>query len=182
MLTCEPRKGDAMRWRLRPLAAILLVANSAHLAAEAASRDWLREVMPRFGAAAEIPAQGFDALPEPENGDGRTWESRTDGGTIALYGGFIVVAPDFESFRAWREEAERDNGTGITYRAGGKTWFVISGRNGTRIVYERVEIACGGEAFVAIRFDYPAASAKRWDPIVKRGAASLEALEAEACG
>jgi hypothetical protein len=160
----------------------VVTAHGIALAAGAASSDWRREVVPRFGAAAEIPSRGFVALPDPENRDGRMWESSTDGGTITLYGGFIVVTPDFASYRAWREEAERESGTRITYRAGGKDWFVISGRNGNRIVYERIENACGGEAFVAIRFDYPAVAAKRWDAVVKRGAERLEALEAEACG
>ncbi len=163
------------------VSALALAAPAPLRTAEAAAEDWRREIAPRFGASAEIPARGFAALPDPENADGRTWRSLDDGGTIALYGGFIVVAPDFAVLRTWREETERAGGTRITYRAGGRSWFVLSGLNGGMVVYERVEVACGGDAYVAIRFDYPAATAKRWDRIVKRSAASLEAATAADC-
>lgn len=159
----------------------LLVTSAVANPAQAVEDAWRREIVPRFGAAADVPAKRFIALPDPENADGQTWLSVDDGGMITLYGGFIVVAPDFAGYRSWREESERADGTRITYRAGGTAWFVISGLKDARIVYERVEIACKGEGFVAIRFDYPAGAAKRWKTLVEHGARSLEALAAEAC-
>lgn len=156
-------------------------AGALAMAGAAAAGEWTSYVNPRFGAAAEIPARGFTADPPPENGDGQRWTSDEDGGTIAIYGAYQVLADDFDGYRTFALESARESGVEISYERRGPGWFVYSGIAGDTIVYERVEEACGGDTIVAIRFDYPKSAKRRWDPIVKHGAASLEARPSEAC-
>lgn len=158
------------------LAAILCALTAAPAAAE----DWLHYVNPRFGVSADIPSWLFTADP-PENGDGQRWTDRSDGGTIAVYGAYQVVADDIAGYRAYTLAAARTRGIDLTYERHGPGWFVYSGFDGETIVYERVESGCEGAIVVAIRFEYPADSKRRWDPIVRRGASSLAPPLAEAC-
>ena len=92
-----------------------------------------------------------------------------------------MLADDFDGYRTFALESARESGVEISYERRGPGWFVYSGIAGDTIVYERVEEACGGDTIVAIRFDYPKSAKRRWDPIVKHGAASLEARPSEAC-
>lgn len=149
--------------------------------ATAAAEDWRHYVNPRFGVSADIPIAGFTPDPPPANGDGQSWTASSDGGTIVVYGAFQVVAADFEGYRAWALAAAREGGIAVTYERHGAGWFVYSGLNGARIVYERVESGCAGTLVVAIRFDYPAVAKRLWDPIVKRGASSLAPPPAASC-
>ena len=163
------------------IARAAFAAGALAMTGAAAAGEWTPYVNPRFGAAAEIPSEGFTADPPPENGDGQRWTSDEDGGTIAVYGAYQVLADDFEGYRSFALESARESGVKITYERRGQGWFVYSGLDGDTIVYERVEEACGGDAIVAIRFDYPKSAKRRWDKIVKHGAETLEARPSEAC-
>lgn len=160
---------------------LLAGALSLLVADAAAAGGWRHYVNPRFGAAADVPASGFTADPPPENGDGQSWTSTADGGTIAVYGANQVVADDFAGYRRFVLKGAREDGLRITYDRHGEGWFVYSGRQGGMIVYERVEAACGGAVIVAIHFNYPAAAQRDWKAIVERGASSLEAAPSDAC-
>jgi hypothetical protein len=148
--------------------------------AAAAGGGWQHYVNPRFGAAADVPARGFTADPPPANGDGQSWTSTADGGTVAVYGANQVVADDFPGYRRFVLKSAREDGLRITYDRHGEGWFVYSGRSGATIVYERVEEACDG-VVVAIHFRYPAAAQAVWKAYVEHGAASLEAVPSDAC-
>ncbi len=150
-------------------------------AAMAGAADWRHYVNPRFGVSADIPAAGFTADPPPQNGDGQRWTARSDGGTIAVYGANQVVADDFAGYRVFALAAARESGIAVTYERHGADWFVYSGLDGETIVYERVESGCAGTIVAAIRFDYPAAAKRRWDTIVKYGAASLAPPAPDTC-
>ncbi len=162
-------------------AAAAIVALACAMPSAAGEPTWRTYVNPRFGASAEVPRRGFVADRPPDNGDGQGWTSTADGGHIAVYGAYQVVAETFADYRRWVADAARSDGVDITYEASGAGWFVYSGLDGDRIVYERVLSACGGEIVVAVRFDYPAARQKAWDPIVRRTARSLAARPSDAC-
>ena len=160
---------------------IAIAALGLALCGASHAEDWLHYENPRFGATADVPAHGFTADPAPQNGDGQSWTSDADGGTIAVYGANQVVAEDFAGYRSFVMRSAREDGLKITYERHGEGWFVYSGRKSGAIVYERVESACGGATIVAIHFSYPSAAQDRWKPIVQRGASSLEAGASDAC-
>jgi hypothetical protein len=167
----------ARRFAAAVLAALLAGTPSAG----AADLEWQTYVNPRFGASAEVPSDGFEADRPPDNGDGQSWTSTADGGRIVVYGANLAVASSFSEYRNWALATARSDGFDISYEAGGRSWFVYSGRRSGRIVYERVMSGCGGDVIVAVRFDYPALRRKAWDPIVRRSARSLSARASQAC-
>jgi len=61
----------------------------------------------------------------------------------------------------------------MSYQAGGRGWFVYSGRRGREIRYTKVIHRCGAAHSVFLR--YPAAQKRRYDPIVTRISSTLSA-------
>lgn len=56
----------------------------------------------------------------------------------------------------------------LTYDPGGRSWFVISGYQGTDIYYHKVMFSCGGRVVSAFGLTYPTAKRALYDPIVER--------------
>ncbi|QLP98556.1 MAG: hypothetical protein HZY79_15835 [Rhodoblastus sp.] len=52
------------------------------------------------------------------------------------------------------------------YRAGGRDWFVVSGRAADRVYYVRATLR--GDVFTTMELTYPAAAAPRWDAVAAR--------------
>ena len=55
---------------------------------------------------------------------------------------------------------------GITYRAKGTDWYVLSGRSGGKIVYTKTFLRKG--QFVGFELTYPMSAAARYKPILER--------------
>src|SRR5262249_26030156 len=56
----------------------------------------------------------------------------------------------------------------IEYQRRGATWFVLSGRGGGNIFYEKVMFACEGRFLTSFALIYPEEEQLRFDPIVAR--------------
>lgn len=154
------------------------------LASPAAARDWIRYTNQRFGASAEVPAQGFTIAPPPANGDGRHWTSGDGKGEVAIYGSYTGEAETFEDYREQLLGFARDDGIVVTYQAGKKNeWFAYSGTLDGDIVYVKAIRAAPCSNLVAehIRFRYPAEQKARYDAIVAHGAKSLTTKGGVAC-
>jgi hypothetical protein len=59
------------------------------------------------------------------------------------------------------------------YKHKGKSFFVISGKNGKRIVYYKALLTCDGSVWVSLRLEYNETSEESLDPIVTRMSHSL---------
>ena len=153
------------------------------LAVPALAADWVRYSNPRFGATADVPAEGFIANPPPDNGDGQSWVSEDGKGEIAVYGSFVVIAETFEAYRNFLIKSAKDEGLDIIYDVGGRGWFGYSGLQGSDIVYMKVVRAENCSALVAnhIYLKYPASQKESYDPIVRRMAKSLTSKLGMAC-
>lgn len=135
-----------------------------------AQERWSTYRNDRFGTAIDYPSR-FSAGRPPDNNDGLSF-SASDGAAFSVWGSFNALEHDLAGLEAFvRENREKDER--ITYRAAGKTWFVLSGTRGDRIVYKRYMISHRGEVVNGFEISYPAELAKAYDPIVVRMSKSL---------
>jgi hypothetical protein len=138
--------------------------------------EWLRYTNERFGASAEVPAEGFVAQPPPDNGDGRAWTSTDGRGEISVYGSHAGLADSFEDYHRLELQYATEDGVTVTYKAGkANEWFAYSGTIDGDIVYMKAIRAEPCSSLVAnhIHFRYPADQKAIYDGIVSRGAKSL---------
>ncbi|WP_319530268.1 hypothetical protein [uncultured Cohaesibacter sp.] len=124
----------------------------------------------RFGTSASLPAD-FYSLQGSENGDGRLYQSDFYHGEIRIYGSYNHAGDRFSDYRAFETDIYSQDST-ITYEAGGKGWFVLSGWKGEDVYYLRVE-GCDTGPMHHMYFQYPGYEKSRWEPIVNAYAKTL---------
>jgi len=69
----------------------------------------------------------------------------------------------------------------LTYLRGEGDWIAVSGVKGDRIFYRKAVIACGGNVWHHIAFEYPADRKRAMDPIVIRAATIIHHAENDGC-
>ena len=125
-------------------------------------------VNPRFGTTVSYPDDVFTkAEPAPENGDGITLLSE-DGASLRIWGQNNAL--DFTS----GDLADFVSGDlkEVTYRKIGAKWMVISGFEGTEIIYHRAEFGNRGTIH-SLELRYPAALSKHYNRLAEALADSL---------
>lgn len=136
--------------------------------------EWLHYVNGRYGTSADIPGE-FLADPPPANGDGQRFTSPL-GGTISVFGAINFTGGGLNNYRGFLKETMESDGWKLTYTPAGPNWFVLSGVKGSEIAYVRAEQpkGCASDIIHQIDFRYPTRDGKAWEPIVKKGTASLQ--------
>jgi hypothetical protein len=148
------------------------------LTGHAAAESWVRQVNERFGTTIEHP-RNFKLVTAPDEMISGETESRTllsaDGrAEIRLTGSYGPIAfGGFEKYQAEIVDLLRYDGTSVTYKALGKNWFTLSGRNGDNIEYVKVIAGCAGAVGHELWVRYPAAEKVDYDALVSRLARSL---------
>ena len=61
----------------------------------------------------------------------------------------------------------------VTYLRGERTWVAVSGFKGSRILYRKAIVACGGRAWHHVAFEYPAELKQALDRFVALAAHAL---------
>lgn len=150
------------------LSAVLVIAVAGGASAES-------YVNARHGVTAEIPA-AFSADPDWNSPDGQRFTARGDASLVVwgLKDGHDYR--DIRAFRDWWAGTFRNNGR-ITYEAGKDAWYVLSGYEGGRIFYLRVEEGkgCDGEpVLAAFLLRYWPRQRDRFDDRIKPLAESLD--------
>jgi hypothetical protein len=143
---------------------VVAVLSAALPAAAAPTHTYLNT---RFGYSIAYPA---DLKPEPEseNGDGRVFHS-ADGLVEARVWGAYNAENDSVSKLA--DTAATDCTSKPTYRRIARTFFAVSCRAGSKILYEKTLIH--GDQLSTFEITYPAADHARWDAVVTAMAGSL---------
>jgi hypothetical protein len=152
------------------LAFIVAAAATAALMVPAGAETWKKYLNGRYGTFVEYPADRFRALPEPENGDGLSFEGK-DGSNLVVSGGYNVenfTPATYEKFL--RTFSERDFGN-VTYKMVGEQSLVLSGLRGDRVFYEKYLFA--GDLIHSLVITYPRSAKAEYDAIVTRMARSL---------
>jgi hypothetical protein len=65
------------------------------------------------------------------------------------------------------------DGEQVTYLRGERTWIVVAGFKQNRIFYRAAVLACGGDRWHHIAFEYPASAKAEMRPFVDRAAATV---------
>lgn len=164
-----------MRPSLLAAALTLLVATASGPAT--AAETWQRYTNTRFGTSVEYPSGLFEPGEPPENGDGLAFSSKDGSAEIRVYGSHApsTVTGSFPEYRNWLTRHETNEGLKVSYRAGGKDWFAVSGEVRGRIVYVKVVGDCPGLSVAHhVRIEYPFSDKALYDPVVARVAKSLK--------
>jgi hypothetical protein len=73
------------------------------------------------------------------------------------------------------------DGEELTYLRGERTWIAVSGLKGDRIFYRAAVLACAGDRWHQVAFEYPAAAKADMRSFVERAAAAVRNSENRAC-
>ena len=151
----------------------MAIANSALPRTALAQERWATYRNDRFGTTIDYPADRFTSGRPPDNNDGLSFTA-PDGARFSVWGSLNALEHDLAGLEAFvRENGAKDER--ITYRAAGKSWFVLSGTRGETIFYKRYLLSHRGEVENGFQIRYPASRAQTYDPIVARMAKSLRA-------
>lgn len=117
----------------------------------------------RFGYSICYP-RSFAGQPEADNGDGRMFSGRN--AELRVWGSNNALGrTTAQAARADRQLYTR-NGGRITYERLGRGWYVLTGRKGGRIFYQKT-LARSGQ-FTTFTLTYDTASGRQWSPVVSR--------------
>ena len=165
---------------LRPLVrlAALLFVLSASLPAIAQSPGWQHYVDPELGFRIELPLGQFEPVADDAGPEVLRLFERGGDAMIEVYGGENVDGLSAAGFADMLSRADRI--AEVTYRTGGRSWFVLSGyyqRLGFEeqelIFYAKFMFSPGLKRFAAFEISYPAGEKRRFDEVVERLEASF---------
>ncbi len=141
---------------------------------QAAAETWKLYVNDRFGTAAEYPADRFHPGRPPDNSDGQSFTA-DDGAALAIFAHLNVDNDKPAHYEAVLRSGSSDYSGGVTYRATGSNWLVLSGYRGDLIFYEKYIFAKGKDIDVihAMVVTYRRDTKAIYDPIAARMAKSL---------
>lgn len=152
-----------------------LVVAAAPLAGAAATetsrgtiltQGWSTYKNQKFGFQLSYPGGLFIAAPTPNSESGGVWKS-TDGVARLI----ATAAPNdtsetLESYRSF-VMAESYADAQLDYAPVKDTWFVLSGRKGDTMFYERITFVCEGRYIYGWQLNYPAEQRRKYDAIVE---------------
>ena len=73
------------------------------------------------------------------------------------------------------------DGEEITSLAGERTWISASGFKGDRLFYRQAALACGGNHWHHIAFEFPASAKRSMQDFIKRAIEKLNSGQSEGC-
>lgn len=145
-----------------------LLVSLVALAGPALGESWQRYTDEEIGFSIRLPADRFAVTNESL---GRVSFEEIDGAAqLDVFGVRNPEALSLAEFRALMEAADPDRR--ITYRAAGRSWFVLSGYlEGTgepAIFYAKFMLNPAGTALSAFEISYPRAEKAAYDDMVER--------------
>jgi hypothetical protein len=93
----------------------------------------------------------------------------------------LYARPPDDSIEAHLERVRHHENERITYERVGATWIVVSGYNGDRIFYRKAMLACSGQSWHHLAFEYPADQKEAFDQFVTRASYALSAYNRTGC-
>ena len=138
--------------------------------ARAAEHRWTTYANPRFGAAADYPAELFTVRDRPpENGDGQTFHTADNRAALSVFGTNNVEEDSPGSY-----VGKYFKGPEVTYKHVTRRYFVVSGARNGEIFYQRCNFPAAADgAIVCVNLTYPEREKAQWDAIVTRISKSL---------
>jgi hypothetical protein len=123
-----------------------------------------------------IAPHDWTLLPPGKTNERRFVSPRRDA-WLSLYAS-NVRGPVSSHFHRWGVRGDR-----VTYQRQGQGWNVVSGYTAdNRIFYRKTMLACGGQQWHNLEFEYPASDKPAMDGFVTRASYALEAYRTVGCG
>ena len=120
----------------------------------------------RFGYSVSYPANILIPQGEADNGDGQIFRSRDGHAEMRVFGRYNVLN---ETLRSAFNSAQE--GKQVTYKVLRGNFYVVSGRQGGKIFYEKTWLK--GDIFRTFMIEYDEADASTYDAITARIARSF---------
>jgi hypothetical protein len=83
-------------------------------------------------------------------------------------------AANREALSAQMKAIAFSDGEELTYIRGERTWIAAAGFRGEHIFYRKAVLACAGDRWHHVAFEYPAALKRKMDPYVRRAAEAVQ--------
>jgi hypothetical protein len=121
------------------------------------------------------------------------WKKQSSLGSPTLNGGRFVSPDGSASFDFYTTVAHDQpitehmksfafgNGDEITSLAGERTWIAASGFKNDRLFFRKAALACGGDRWHHIAFEYPANAKRSMQDFVRRAVEMLDSSQNEGC-
>ena len=154
-------------FRLAALAVAVASLNLTPAALAQAGGGWQPYLDPDYGFSAELPLGVFEVV-DAQDTPGIALREIGGQATVSLYGG------PARGLTRDTLEARLETGSQVsTYRAGGDSWFVLSGYYEAQeaqdtIFYTKVLFSPNHETFSAFEITFPAADKPRFEALVER--------------
>jgi hypothetical protein len=175
------RFGQKTAMKRISLATLLLLTVPAHAA------DWVTYENPRYAFTVEVPGEGWEAQPEPGNGDGRTWYS-TDGRSVIKVWATVPADGFAADARAYVATAKEQGWTitsdldfNIDLAQGPDAWHVFSASLDGRSIQQKGLPICGGSRAIYARLEFFESEFVEFLPITDRLLNALKPV-GDGCG
>lgn len=119
----------------------------------------------RYHYSISYPSNLLVPQGEPDNGDGQAFRSRDGSAEMRVYGSQDLGGGLMEAYRAAQQERA------VTYKTMKGNWFVVSGRDGRKIFYQKTMIR-GGELKTFL-IEYDESQRSTYDAVAARVARSF---------
>ena len=126
---------------------------------------------------AELVPPGWQEQPSEPNWNGRRFASPDGTAWVAMF----TVPAGGESIAAHMKAVVFADGEDITYLRGQRSWIAVSGVKGDRAFYRQAVLACAGDRWHHIAFEYPAAAKADMGAFIDRAALAVSASANRAC-
>ena len=167
-----PVRAEGARHHLRRISALgtlVLVMSFFGIAATAnanrSSSDYYSIVPP-----------SWRLLPANEETHEQRFVSPSGDAWLSLY-----ALPPVESVASHLAAVRRGEHERITYERVGRTWIVVSGYKGDRIFYRKAMLACSGQSWHHLEFEYPSDQKLAFDEFVTRASYALNEYHQTGC-
>jgi hypothetical protein len=94
---------------------------------------------------------------------------------------FYTTAADNQPITEHMKSFAFGDGDEITSLAGERTWIAASGFKGDRLFYRKAALACGGDRWHHIAFEYPANAKRSMQDFVRRAVEMLDSSQNAGC-
>jgi hypothetical protein len=127
----------------------------------------------RFGYQINYPADVLIAQGEPDNSDGQKFATKRGDAQMSVWGNYKLDSGLDDALKLAKEPDSKDAPQKkVSYYAGGKNWFAISGTIGDKIFYQKTCLR--GDTFRTVTFSYPQSSRTLFAPIVDNVVATFK--------
>jgi hypothetical protein len=122
-----------------------------------------------YTSVADLVPPGWQPQPADPDRKGQRFQSPDGTAWFAVYAG----PAERNAMAAQMKAVAFADGEELTYLRGERTWIAASGLRGDAIFYRKAVLACAGDRWHHIAFEYPAAMKKKMEPFVNRASEAV---------